>query len=78
MEISTIKHDANGNPDRTKYMIVALGNMDPHEWNKSECYDPVLSLPQLRLIICIAIRIGRVTKTEDVIQAFCQQELLKN
>jgi hypothetical protein len=31
MAISTIKYDGNGVPNRAKYRIVALGNLDPHE-----------------------------------------------
>ena len=43
MAIATIKRDANGNPQRAKYRIVALGNLDPHKWTKQDCYAPVMS-----------------------------------
>ena len=36
MAISTIKKDKHGNPHRAKYRIVVLGNLDPHQWNKSD------------------------------------------
>lgn len=36
MAISTIKYDGDGKPDRAKYRIVALGNLDPHHWNKDD------------------------------------------
>ena len=43
MAISTIKKDGNGKPQRCKYRIVALGNLDQHNWTKSDCFAPVLS-----------------------------------
>ena len=55
MAISTIKYDSDGNPLRAKYRIVALGNMDPINWSKSECYAPVLSLAELRLLTSLAV-----------------------
>ena len=54
MAISTIKRDGNGNPTRAKYRIVALGNMDPHNWDKADCYAPVLSQAELHLLTAIA------------------------
>lgn len=48
MAISTIKHDGDGKPIRAKYwMIVALGNLNPHNWSKNDCYAPVLSQMEL-------------------------------
>ena len=37
MAISTIKYDGDGNPKRCKYRIVALGNLDPHNWRSPTC-----------------------------------------
>ena len=54
MAISTIKYDGDGNPDRCKYRIVVLGNLDPNDWSKSECFAPVLSQMELRLLLSIA------------------------
>jgi len=75
MAISTIKYDSNGHPERAKYRIVALGNMDPTQWSKSQCYAPVLSLAETRLLVSITIRHGIPLKSGDVIQAFCQKQL---
>ena len=35
MAVSTIGYDENGNPERFKWMIVALSNPDPHEWTNT-------------------------------------------
>ena len=75
MAISTIKYDANGDPFREKYRIVALGNMDPIQWSRSQCYAPVLALAEMRFIVSIAIKHGIPLKSGDVIQAFCQKEM---
>ena len=78
MAISTIKTDGEGNPERAKYRIVALGNLDPHNWDKSDCFAPVLSQAELRLLTALATRKGRKLKSCDVSQAFCQSYLPKN
>ena len=75
MAISTIKYDELGNPKRAKYRIVALGNLDPHEWSRADCYSPVMSLLELRLITAIAVRHKRILKSGDVKQAFVQATL---
>ena len=75
MAISTVKVDENGKPKRAKYRIVALGNLDPHEWSKNECYAPVMSLFELRLMCALAARHKRIPKNGDVKQAFCQAVL---
>ena len=75
MAISTIKYDGNGNPDRAKYRIVALGNLDPHNWTKDDCYAPVLSQMELRLLTSLAVRSKTFLKSGDIKQAFCQSYL---
>ena len=77
MAISTIKHDGEGQPTRAKYRIVALGNLDPHDWTKQDCFAPVLSQMELRLLTAIAVRNRCVPKTGDITQAFCQSYLPK-
>jgi dUTPase len=72
MAISTIKYDGAGNPVRAKYRIVALGNLDPHQWTKSDCFAPVLSQLELRFLTALAVRKKCIPKTGDVTQAFCQ------
>ena len=75
MAISTIKYDENGAPSRAKYRIVALGNMDPHTWTKSQCYAPVLSLGEMIFLVSLAVKQGITLKSGDVIQSFCQKSL---
>ena len=47
MAVSTIKFDKDGLPKQAKYRIVALGNLDPNLWTKSDVYAPVMSLMEL-------------------------------
>ena len=77
MAISTIKRDELGNPVRAKYRIVALGNLDPHAWSKSDCFAPVMSQLQLRCLIAAAVCKQRAPKTGDFQNAFCQSVLPK-
>ena len=78
MAISTIKKDENGKPKRAKYRIVVLGNHDPNDWSKTDCFAPVLSQPELRLLVSIATDLKCIPKCGDVSQAFCQGVLPDN
>jgi hypothetical protein len=75
MVISVIKHDGDGNPVRVKYCIVALGNLDPHDWSKNDCFAPVLSQMELRFLTALAVKNKCIPKTGDVTQEFCQSYL---
>ena len=75
MAISKIKTDENGLPERAKYRIVVLGNLDPHNWSNSDCFAPVLSPLELRLLVAIATQMKRIPKSGDVSQAFVQSFL---
>jgi hypothetical protein len=75
MAISVIKHDGEGNPVHAKYRIVALGNLDPHDWSKNDCFAPVLSQMELRFLTALAVKNKCIPKTGDVTQAFCQSYL---
>jgi hypothetical protein len=55
MAISTIKYNGNGELDCAKYRIVVLVNLDPHDWNKNDCYAAVLSKMKLRLLTALAV-----------------------
>ena len=61
-----------------KYHICVLSNLDPHNWGKSDCFDPVLSAVELRFLINLAVKHKCVPKTGDVSQAFCQAYLPEN
>eukprot|EP00557_Chaetoceros_sp_GSL56_P012122 CAMPEP_0176484562 /NCGR_PEP_ID=MMETSP0200_2-20121128/4523_1 /TAXON_ID=947934 /ORGANISM="Chaetoceros sp., Strain GSL56" /LENGTH=448 /DNA_ID=CAMNT_0017881049 /DNA_START=464 /DNA_END=1808 /DNA_ORIENTATION=- len=75
MAISKIKRDSHGNPIRAKYRNVVLGNLDPHNWSKSDCFAPVLSAMELRLLLAIATNMRVIPKQCDAVQAFCQTTL---
>jgi dUTPase len=75
MAITTIKKDGDGNPTRVKYRIVALGNLDPNDWSKQDCFAPVLSQMELRLLTSIAASKGCIPKSGNITQAFCQSSL---
>jgi len=72
MALSTVKFDECGTPKRAKYRIVVLGNLDPHDWTKSECFAPVMSQLELRLLTAIAVKHKCILKAGDVKQAFVQ------
>ena len=78
MAISTIKFDEHNKPKRAKYRIVVLGNLDPHSWSKSDCYAPVMSLFELRLMTALSIRHKCILKNGDFKQAFVQAVLPKD
>ena len=78
MAISTIKYDGDGNPMRAKYRIVALGNLDPHNWSKEDCFAPVMSQLELCLLTALAVQKKCIPKTADFVQAFCQSDLPTN
>ncbi len=80
MAISTIKRDGEGNPVQAKYRIIALGNLDPHNWTKGDCFaPPVLSQAELRLLVSLTTSVNRKLKSCDVSQAFfCQSYLPDN
>jgi len=52
--------------------LVALGNLDPHQWTKSKCFSHVMSLLELCLLTEIAVRHNQTLKSGNVKQAFVQ------
>jgi hypothetical protein len=75
MGVFTVKNDSDGKPLRAKSRIVALGNKDPVEWTKADCYAPVVSQPIVRLMTSLAVRNRTVLKQADCKNAFCHPEL---
>ena len=55
--IATLKTDEDGNPSRVKYRIVVMGNLDPHSWSKNECFAPVMSQMEFRLLVAVATQL---------------------
>ena len=75
MAISKVKTNEDGKPERAKYRIVVLGNLDPHNWSNSDCFAPVISPLELKLLVAIATQMKVVPKTGDISQAFVQSFL---
>ena len=75
MNIFTIKPDEMGNPYRAKSRIVVLGNLEERVWTNSDRYAPVLQSTSCRLLISMAVEVGKVAKQGDCKNAFCQPEL---
>jgi hypothetical protein len=50
----------------TAYVPV-LGNLDPHNWSSQDCFAPVLSALETRLLISIAVQKKRIPKTGDFV-----------
>ena len=76
MNINTNKRNENGKPNCVKYCICVLENIDPHLWNKIECFVPVLSAMELCFLVNLATKKKCVPKNGNVSQAFCQAYLL--
>ena len=76
MAISKVKTDEDGTPERAKYWIVVLGNLDHQEWNNSNCFAPILSALKLKLLVALAVQLRCIPKSGDVSQAFVQCVLL--
>jgi len=75
MCVFTIKRDSLGKPARAKSRIVVLGNKDPREWTKADCFAPVVSLPTVRLFTALAVKHRTVLKQGDCKLAFVQAVL---
>ena len=43
ISLVTIKTNANGKPQRAKYRICVLGNIDPTNWSRNKVFDPFFS-----------------------------------
>ena len=74
MVVQTVK-SVHGVPTRVKSRIVVLGNLEQHNWSKSDCYAPVMPLYQVRLLVSLAVANRRVLKQGDCKNAFCQSVL---
>jgi len=75
MCVFTVKKDSQGRPFRAKSRIVVLGNKDPREWTKADCFAPVVSLPVVRMLTALAVQHKRTLKQGDCKLAFVQATL---
>ena len=53
-------------------------NLDTNVWTKQDCFAPVLTQLELRLLLSIAANLGCIPRQADVSQAFCQAHLPEN
>eukprot|EP00957_Ditylum_brightwellii_P159468 12138656-Ditylum_brightwellii.AAC.1 len=49
--------------------------MDQNNWSKNECFAPVMTQMEFRLLVSAAVQMGRTVKGGDFKQAFCQSYL---
>ena len=78
MAVAVVKYNEKGQPYQAKYCIVVLGNLDPNNWSKSDCFAPVMSQLDFRILLSEACRKRCKPKTGDFEQAFCQSFLPNN
>ena len=71
MNLFSIKPDMDGDPNRAKSRIVALGNLERRVWSREDKYAPVLSSTASRLLVSMAVEDGRRLKQADCKNAFC-------
>ena len=70
MNIFSIKPDMDGNPNKAKSRIVALGNLERRVWSREDKYASVLSFTAARLLVSMAVEDGRRLKQADCKNAF--------
>ena len=75
MAIAVIKTDVQGNPVWAKYQIMALGNLNLHNWEKHKCFAPVLSQLEPHFLLALSVKLGCFPKTGDIKQVICQSVL---
>ena len=75
MNLFTIKSVMDGNPNRAKSRIVALGNLERRIWSCKNKYAPVLRPTASILLVLMAVDDGRKLKQVDWKNAFCNSIL---
>ena len=71
MNLFTVKHDMEGNPNCAKSPTVALGNLERQSCSRKDKYAPVLSATACCLLVSMAVADGRFLKQGDCKNAFC-------
>jgi Reverse transcriptase (RNA-dependent DNA polymerase) len=70
MNVQTIKKDKVGTPVRAISCIVALGNHEDTLWEPGDVHAPVIRKERDRLLMTIAVDMGRTQKQGDCKNAF--------
>ena len=75
MCVQTFKKGSTGNPVHAKSQIVVLGNKDPMNWSKADCYAPVVAQPMVWMLAALSIKFCSTLKQGDCKNAFVQVAL---
>ena len=78
MCVQVIKQDSSGRLIRTKSRIVVLGNLDPHQFSKGDCYTPVIPFPLVSLLTSLSVSRNLILQHADCTNAFCYRILPNN
>ena len=78
MAISTIKYDENEKPKRVKWIIVSLGNLNPHEWTNTEFYAPLMSITEVIIVVALSIHHKHPLRYSDLNQDLVMDTLIDN
>eukprot|EP00957_Ditylum_brightwellii_P162535 12376966-Ditylum_brightwellii.AAC.1 len=63
--LATIKSDEYGKSQQVKHCICVLGNMDPNNWSKHDCFAPVMTQVEMHLLVAAAVQLKRTVKGGD-------------
>jgi hypothetical protein len=75
MCVLVTKKDEHGNPVRVKSRIVVLGDKDPHQWSKGNCFAPVAAQSAVCLLVSLAIEHSKFAQQGDCKNSFCNPVL---
>ena len=55
-----------------------IRKFDPYVWSSNDCYAPIMSMLEIRLLTSLAVCHKRILKNGDIKQAFVQATLPDN
>ena len=76
ISLATINTNVNGKPQRAKYRICVLGDLEPTNWSRNKVFAMVISQLELCLLITIDVQKRCKLKAGYFKQTFCQAYLL--
>ena len=68
--ISIVKNNDQIKPIRAKYRIKVLRNLDPTAWTKFDCFAPVMSYLEFRLIMALQCQLKTSPQQGDLFRYF--------
>jgi hypothetical protein len=72
------KKDEHGNTVRAKIRIMVLGNKDPHQWTKCDCFAPMATQAAVSLLVSLPIEHNKFAQQGDCKNTFCNPVLSKD